>query len=112
MNQSRASYTYRLMFVAFIVWVSSRTLLSAPQLAASGHAGLHFIYALAGTEIIAALGFLIIPIQRWSGALLLLIFAVAGLHQIIAGEVPASLLFYASTVIWLLYLESHPKDRT
>jgi len=111
MDQKRANYLFRLIFVAFIVWASVKTILSAPQIAASGDAGVHFLYALAGTEIIAALGFLIVRIERWAGTLLLLVFAVASLHEILAREAPINLIFYATTVLWLLYLSESAPDR-
>jgi hypothetical protein len=59
-----------------------------------------FLQVLSGAEVVAAIAFLIRPIELYAGGLLLLIFAVAGVLDISLGEAPVQLLFYAATVIF------------
>jgi hypothetical protein len=88
---------YRFVFVASIVFVSTKTLLAAHGGAGPhAHAGL-----IAGFEIFAALLFLWPRLEIVAGLGLLGIFAMAFAISLAQGEIPANLIFYAATVLVL-----------
>ncbi len=98
---------FRLLFVAYIVWASARTLLRASH-GDFGPSHAHFVYVLAGIEIIAAVGLLWSAIEPAAAVLLGLVFVVAAAHELVDGSFPAHLFFYAGTLAFLMYLRHLP----
>lgn len=78
MNVALALYVYRLIYVSFIVFASAKTLGEGwpATHGVAAHMGI-FVRALAASEIVAALGFLWLPVQLWMGAALIAIFIIA-----------------------------------
>jgi hypothetical protein len=104
MTPRSAQIAYRALFVAFIVWASVQTIMAVA--AGAAHAGMnpHFVFILAGCEILAAAAFMWRKIELWAAGALILIFAIASLHLALRGLLPAELIFYAGTVLFLLSL--------
>ena len=98
----RAVRAYRLLFVAFIVFVSVRTALQVHSgSGVSGHPSA-FLLLLAGIEIVSAVGFLFRWTRLIAGIGLLLVFATGTTVGLLNGELPFNLVFYAGTVGLLL----------
>ncbi|MBB2206509.1 hypothetical protein [Gluconacetobacter takamatsuzukensis] len=113
MNIQRAQWAYRALFVACIVWASIHAILDVGAAAHAKVSGVsvHFIDALAGTEILAALLFLLPRLQLVGAILLEFVFVVAMFHEIVSRVVPASLIFYAGTVVFLVRLSRETAAR-
>ena len=98
----RATRRYLVAFCALIACSSVEAFLSAwrgsdAPVARSG------LLTLSGLEILASLGFLVPKLRRAAGGALALIFLTAALlHGVHAREVPAALLIYLATTLYLL----------
>jgi hypothetical protein len=79
---------YRAIYAACIVYLSVRTMLVAT--AVTDH---HFW--LAAIEIIGVVLFLFTTTRRAGFVALLVVYAIAALHDILVGHVPAALILYA-----------------
>ena len=99
---------YLWLYVTFIVWASVRTLLSAAHGEFGAVAQRHFIYALAGTEVVAALGLLFHKVELAAAVMLALVYLVAIGHGVLEGVFPAHIVFYAATLAFLVYSRRAP----
>lgn len=112
MTPLQALYGFRVVYVVFIVYASLATLLTGwPAGHGSPSAGMaRLITGLASAEILAALGFLWLPAQRWAGAALILIFAIATLIDLAHRGVPLRFAYYAATVVLLVFLDARLRE--
>lgn len=101
MTVSAALAAFRRVYVAYIVYASGRTLLQAWHGDAHTHLRLALI-ALASLEIAAALAFLVARLERAACAMLLAIYAVAAVLTVAEGAVPAHLVYYAATALFIV----------
>jgi len=104
MSIDRALAIFRLIFVAFIVFVSSEALLAAGTIAGHAHLASSHIIALASAEIIAAVLLLWRRTERVASAALVLIFAIAAVLDTRAGDIPVRYAYYAATVLFIVFL--------
>ena len=91
----------RYAYVAFIAAASAATLRAALGGPGEGHLGAHAVLALAGPELLAALAFLIEPIELYACGVLLLVYLAATALSIAAGDylAPLRFLYFAVTAI-------------
>ena len=99
------TFGFRLVFVAFLLWASARTMADA-HLGSSGHSGLA-LALLAGIEILAALLFLLRRTQLLGLALLIPVFAAATLMALQVGEMPVRYFYYAMTALFIVAVDRH-----
>ena len=104
MSTSRALAAFRLVFVAFIVFASASALLNAGAIASSAHLASSHILVLASAEIVAALGLLWRRTERAAAVALILVFAIAAVLDMRAGEIPVRYVYYAATTLFTLFL--------
>ena len=91
---------FRWSFAAFILSSSASTFVQARI--EGGHAA-EFVQVLAGTEIVAALAFLVEPVEKIACALLLLIFGTAATLSFVHGEMPLRFVYFAATALYIVY---------
>jgi hypothetical protein len=98
---------FRAIYAAYIVYASAKTLVHVIH---AGHGAVHahaFIIALASLEIAAALTFLFVRFERAACAMLLTIYAIAAVLTVTEGAVPAHLIYYAATALFIVAAGRH-----
>ena len=100
-NMDRALRYFTWAFCAIIVWGSVTTAIGAR--ATEGHHadGTHAVM-LGSIEAVAGALFAFRRVRLVAGTLLLVILGIATILTVLAREVPAHLVFYASTVAFIL----------
>ena len=104
MSTARALLIFRIVFVAFIVFACGRALLAANDIAKSAHLVPWHLYALASTEIVAALALLWRGTERIGAAALMLVFAIGTVLDTRAGDIPVRYAYYAATALFIVFL--------
>jgi hypothetical protein len=105
MDRSVALRGFRYVYVAYIVYASAKTLVFALGAMHGLPLMFHlpvFLMGLASLEIAAALLFLAERHEVTACAALLAIYAVASAITVAQGEVPAHLVFYAATALFIV----------
>jgi hypothetical protein len=98
---------FRRVFVAYIVYVSLKTMVTAPPIAAQhGALSRAHLYVLAGVEVLAALGLLVRRLAGAASLALLGVFVVATVIDVSLGEIPAHLALYAAITLLLRTAET------
>jgi len=103
-SAQRALVIFRAVFVAFIVFVSTRALLAASTIAYGAHAQPAHIIALATIEIAAALALLWAGTEQIAAGVLVFVFAVGAVLDTRAGDVPVRYAYYAATALFIAFL--------
>jgi hypothetical protein len=101
----------RWSYCAFIAGASSIAMRSAMQGHGEGSHGAQMILALAATETIAALALLLEPVELIACAVLLIVYAIAGVLSILSADWLAVLrfIFYGVTATYIVI--THRKSR-
>lgn len=100
-----ALLAYRSLYCGFLFLASLVTTIEYARL------GKPVVVALACTEIVGALLFLLRPTQRFGAAILTLVFAVAFAGDAANGGMPARFLYYFGTLAFILYLDGEARQR-
>ena len=94
----------RWTFCAFIVWASAEAFLDVwrgPGETHAGHLGAHGQLILSVVELGAAIALLAPPLAKAAAATLCVVFAIAGVVTLAAGEAPLRFVYYAATAAFL-----------
>jgi hypothetical protein len=112
MNAHRGLAAFRLVFVAYIVFASARTLISADTIAMSADLAPWHLYVLASAEIAAALALLWRRTERVGAIALILVFAVAAFLDTRAGDIPVRYAYYAATALFIVFIRPRLAGRS
>jgi hypothetical protein len=103
---------FRWVFVAFLLVSSAKTFLAGVTGEHEGPHGPIILIALSMAEILAAIAFLIEPLERIACAALIAIFAVAAGLSVMAGDVlPIRFVYYGATAIFLVSTDRNDRAR-
>jgi low temperature requirement protein LtrA len=100
---SRWTFGFRLIFVAFIVWASARTMVNAHSVS-GGHSALA-LAVLGAVEIAGALLFMVRRTQLAGVIVLLLVFGAAAVMAVQLGQVPLGYFYYAATAAFIIAVD-------
>ena len=104
MTLIRALAAYRVLYVAFIVWASAKTILDTHRTPdAHAHAAL-FVIGLASVEILSALALLWRRTEIAACGVLLAVYATAAILSAAQGDTPVRFAYYAATAGFIVYL--------
>jgi hypothetical protein len=93
---------FRWVYALFIVYASSIALLAGGK--GEGTHGAHLVLVLAISEILAALAFLIEPLELAACAVLVLVYAAATVLSLDAGLIaPLRFAYYAVTALFIVF---------
>ena len=105
MNSVWALRTFRWTYVAFIAAASGVAVHAGLLGMGEARHGAHTVLALAIPEVVAALAFLIEPIELAACAVLLLIYAAATVLSLAASDflAPLRFLYFAATAVFIVH---------
>jgi hypothetical protein len=101
MTASRLVIALRWSFCAFIAWASAQAFLAAWRGPGEAHLGAHGQLILSAVEFCGALALLVPRLGKAAAAALCLVFGVAAIVTLLAGEAPIRFAYYAATAVLL-----------
>jgi hypothetical protein len=99
----------RWAYVAFIAAASAAAIQSGLRGAGEGSHSGHFVLALAIPELVAALAFLVEPLEVVACGVLLVVYVVAGAVSLASGDylAPLRFLYFAATAVLIVSAQRH-----